>query len=101
MLVGFVCDIRPLKQEMHRVRMVVGGDKLTYHEDTGSPAPSLLETKIIINSVICDADKGAKLLTCDLKYFFLDTPMATPEYMKITTRGIPPDIINQYNINNL
>ena len=25
---SFVCDIRPLKKKMHRVRMVVGGDKL-------------------------------------------------------------------------
>ena len=98
---SFVCDIRPLKKETHRVRMVVGGDKLTYHEDTGSPAASLLETKIMLNSVITDAKKGAKLVTCDLKDFFLATPMDTPEFMKIPIKVIPPDIQQQYQIATL
>ena len=98
---SFVCDIRPLKQETHSVRMVVGGDKLTYHEDTGSPAASLLETKILGNSVISDAAKGAQFLTCDLKDFFLATPMAKPEFMKIPLRVIPSDIQQQYHLSEL
>ena len=82
--------------------MVVGGDKLSYHEDTGSPAASLLlETEIMLNSVISDAHKGAKLLTCDLKDFFLATPMGKPEFMRIPSHVIPPDIQHQYNIKNL
>ena len=95
---SFVCDVRPLKKETHRVRMVVGGDRINYHEDTGSPAASLLETKIIINSVISDASKGARLLTCDLKDFFLATPMERPEYMRIPLKVVPQDIQDQYNL---
>ena len=57
-----------------------------------SPAVSLLEIKIILNSVITDAHKGAKLLTCDLKDFFLATPMESPEFMKLPLKVIPPDI---------
>ena len=98
---SFVCDLRPLKKETHRVRMVVGGDKLTYNEDTGSPAASLVETKIMLNSVISDAHKGAKLLTCDLKDFFLATPMTNPEFMKIPLKVIPADIQKKYNIQNI
>ena len=45
---------------------------------SGSPAALFIETKIMLNSVISDASKGAKLLTCDLKDFFLATPMDTP-----------------------
>ena len=35
---SFVCDHRPLKSEPWKVRLVVGGDKLSYPYDTGSPA---------------------------------------------------------------
>ena len=43
---AFVCDERPLKDEKWRVRSVVGGDKLDYNMDSGSPATDLVETKI-------------------------------------------------------
>ena len=66
---SFVCDIKPHKKETHRVRLVVGGDRLTYDDDAGSPAASLLETKILLNSVISDAKYGATFMTCDLKDF--------------------------------
>jgi hypothetical protein len=45
--------------EAYRIRMVVGGDKLLYPDDPASPAASLLETKLLINSTISDAHKGA------------------------------------------
>ena len=66
---AFTCDYRPLKTETHRIRLVVGGDRLVYDEDAGAPAASLLETKIIINSVISDAHRGARFMSCDLKDF--------------------------------
>ena len=37
---SFVCNHRPLKAEKWRVRIIVGGDRLTYSHDTGSPAAS-------------------------------------------------------------
>jgi hypothetical protein len=63
---NFICDYRPLKTEPFRVRLTVGGDKLPCDDDAGSPAASLLESKLIINSTISDADKGARFLTADL-----------------------------------
>ena len=95
---SFVCDIRLLKKETHRVRMVVEGDRLTYHEDTGSPAASLVETKLLLNSTISDAHKGAKFFTCDLKDFYLATPMEKPEFMQISAKHIPQDIYDKYHI---
>ena len=62
-----ICDLRPLKPEKHRVRLIVGGNKLDYEEDTSSPATSLLGTKILLNNVISDADKGSRFCTADLK----------------------------------
>ena len=95
---NFDINYRPLKSEKYRVRLVVGGDKLSYDEDAGSPAASLLETKVIINSVISDADKGAKFMSCDLKDFFLATPMKKPEYMRIRWQHIPEDIRQKYDL---
>ena len=95
---SFICDKRPLKPEPFRVRVVVGGDRLTYGEDAGSPATDLLETKLLINSTISDADKGAKFLSSDLKDYFLGSPMQQPEYMKVHISKFSTDIIEQYNL---
>ena len=48
----------------------LGGDKLEYIYDTAAPAANLLETKILLNSVISDSHKGAKFMTIDIKDFF-------------------------------
>ena len=95
---SFVCDYRPLKSEPYRVRIVVGGDKLSYGEDAASPATDMLETKILLNSTISDSDAGARFLSTDLKDFFLASPMARPEYMKVPLSKFPPDIIRQYKL---
>ena len=83
------------------MRLVVGGDKLPYANDSGSPAANLLDTKIILNSFISQASKGARFLSCDLKDFFLTTPMATSEYMKIPYKYFPADIRKQYNLESI
>ena len=59
---NFVCDHRPLKSEPWRVRLVVGGDKIDYFQDAGSPTTTILETKLLVNSVISDCHKGAKFM---------------------------------------
>ena len=72
---SFVCDYKPLKDESYRIGLVVGGNKLSYDQDTGAPAVSLLETKILLNSVISGIKHVARFISCDLKDFFLGTPM--------------------------
>ena len=72
-----------MKDEQWRIRLVVGGDKLEYEFDSGSPTTDLTETKILFNSVISDAKDGANCLSMDLKDMFLHTPMERPEYMKV------------------
>ena len=39
-------------------------------------------------------------MICDLKYFFLATPMLQPEYMKIYIQLFLQDIIEEYNSMN-
>ena len=78
----------------------MGGDKLSYDADAGSPAASLLETKLILNSTISDAIHGARFMCADLKDYFLATFMASPEFMKIHYKYFPEDIRNKYNLDN-
>ena len=95
---GFACDYRPLKDQKWRVRIVVGGDKLPYEYDSGSPTTDLVESKILFNSTISDAHKGAKFCSMDLKDMFLHSIMVDPEFMKVPYKYFPPDIRARYNL---
>ena len=93
---NFICDFRPLKAEQYRVKLTAGGDTLTYTDDIASPVALMLETKLLINSVI--SDKKARFLTIDLKYYFLQSIMIEPEFMKIKAKYFPEDIQKHYHI---
>ena len=60
-----------------------------YEADSGSPATDMVETKILLNSVISDAEKNARFATIDLKDMFLHTTMKEPEYMKVAYKYFP------------
>ena len=64
----FVCDERPLKPEKYRVRLVVGGDKLDCDIDSGAPSTNFLEFKLLVNSIISEASKGARFMSLDLDF---------------------------------
>ena len=96
--VSFVCDYKPLKSEPYYVRFVSGGDKINYPDNIGSPAASLIETKLLLNSTIYDAKKGSQFMSCDPKDLLLASPVEQAEYMRINMKHSPPDIIQRYNI---
>ena len=37
-------------------------------------------------------------MTLDLKIFFLGSPMHQPEFIKLLTKYIPPDVFSKYNL---
>ena len=97
-----MCDLRPLKTEPQRVRLTVGGKTLEYpFDDDSSPASNLIDAKIILNSTISDAHKGAQCMSADFKDYFLNTPMARAEYMKIQYKYFPSAIRAAYQLDNL
>ena len=49
---------------MIRVLLTVGGDRLPYAHDSSSPAASLLDDKLIINSVI--STPGSRFISADI-----------------------------------
>ena len=97
---NLVCDFRPHKEEKHRVRLTLGGDKLEYYGETASPAANLLETKILINSVISDSKKGARFASLDIKDFFLQSTLPEKEYLRIHERYFSPYFRQLYKLQN-
>jgi len=56
---------------------------------------ALLETvKILINSAVSTDDD---LATCDIKDFYLGTPMPRPEYLRVTRKQIPDETMLQFH----
>lgn len=72
---NFVYNYRSLMREPYRIRLTVGGNKLECTDGVASPAASLLESKLLVNSTISDAHCDARFLTLDINNFFLKTYM--------------------------
>ena len=88
----FLCEHHPLKTKQYIVILVFGGDFLVYEDNPGYPVASIIDTKLLPNSIIYDSQQGAIFMRCDIEYFFLSTPMLLPEFMKIHI-FFPQDII--------
>ena len=92
----FVCELKPNKAEVHRTRLTVGGDKVHYPGDVGTPTADLTLVKMHVNSVI--STRNAHYMTLDVKNFYLNTPMVRYEYVRIKIEDIPEEIIVEYNL---
>ena len=95
---SFLCNYNPLKSEPYHVRCVADGEKLYFSYILGPPAASLIETKFLLSSTISDENRGSRVMSCNLKDFFLALLMELAEYMKINMEHLPPDIIQKYNL---
>ena len=51
----------------------MGGDRIQYAGDCGTPTADLLTVKIMLNSI--NFTPGAKFMIMDIKKFYLKTPM--------------------------
>ena len=65
--------------ETHRTRLMIGGDRINYLEDCGTPMADLLTVKLLLNSVISTPE--ARYMTMDIKDFYLNTPLKRYEYL--------------------
>jgi hypothetical protein len=90
----FVVDVRPNKEEVHRVRLTVGGNLIKYDGDVLTRSADLTTSKCLWNSVI--STTGAKYMCLDVKNIYLGTPMEHFEYLRIPMKLIPLEIITQY-----
>jgi hypothetical protein len=76
-----VCNIRPQKKEIHCTHLTVGGNLIDFPGNKSTPTADLLTAKLLINSTI--STPGAVFVGIDLTNFYLNTPMADPEYMRL------------------
>ncbi len=88
----FVCELKPNKAEVHRTRLTVGGDKVHYPGNVGTPTADLTLVKMHLNSVI--STRGARYV----KNFYLNTPMVRYEYVRIKIDDNPEEIIVEYKL---
>ena len=74
----------------------MGGNRIKYPGEVGTPTAEMLLVKILLNSVI--STRGAKFMSIDIKNFYLATPMERYEYLKLKLCNIPEEIIKEYNL---
>ncbi len=80
------------------MRLIIGGNRVNFPGDCGTPTVEMVTVKLHLNSVILT--KGARYCTIDLKDFYLMTPMARPEYMCMKIKDLPKDFVIMYNLAN-
>ena len=90
------CNYRPEKEDPYRVRITVGGDRINYPFDVGTPTADMQLVKLLLNSII--STPNAKFMSLDISNFYLETPMKRPEYMRMSLENIPEQIIELYNL---
>ena len=91
-----VYDYLPRKNYPYCIRLTIGSDNIPYPSDSGSPAATLLEAKIIFNIDI--STPGSRFIGAFIKDYFLCSPMECFEYIKIPLCWIPEEIRTQYNL---
>jgi hypothetical protein len=97
--VRVVSAMRPEKANPYRVRWTVGGDRIDYPFDVSTKTAELTTAKLLFNSVL--STPNARFMTADLKDFYLGTPMARFEYMRVPIWLLPDAIVEQYNLKPL
>ena len=79
-----VVSIRTNKTEIHRVKITVGGDKLSYEGPTATQCASLMKTNILLNSVVSTV---LEMFMCaNIHGFYYNTPMVEFEYTNLPLR---------------
>ena len=71
-----------------RNRGTIGGNVIEYPGPASLRTASLETVKILINSAVLTDDD---LAICDIKDFYLGTPMPRPEYLRVTRKQNPDE----------
>jgi hypothetical protein len=82
--------------EEFRVRGTYGGDKGDFVGDVTAWVADMTTLKLLLNATISEADTN--FCCADIKDFYLGTPLAEKEYMRIRLDQIPLDIQERYNV---
>jgi hypothetical protein len=90
-----VCYLKPHKQDQEHARITVGGDRLDYSGEVATPTADITTFKILINSTLSTEDAEMMM---DIKNYYLGTPLDRYEYMRMSLKLFPREIIEKYNL---
>lgn len=79
----------------YRVRGTAGGDRINYPGDVTARTADLTVVKLLLHSVISD---DVHFMTADIKDFYLGTPLARPEYVRIPVKTMPDVFLDKYDL---
>lgn len=85
-----------MKANKHCTRITVGGNKITYDGDVGTPTTHLETAKLLFNSVL--SRPNARFMTIDLANFYLMTPMDDCKHLRIKLSNMSQEIIDEYEL---
>ena len=88
---SIVCAYKPHKEDKARVRLCVGGGRLSYDGETCTKTADLTTVKLHIKSTI--STPGARYVVGDIKNFYLGTPLKRFEHAQFHKRHTPQAII--------
>ena len=91
-----VVSYRPEKQDPNQVRLTVGGNRVNYPGDCGTPTTNMCTVKLLLNNII--STPGEKIMSINIKDFHLNNPMPRYEYMRLKLEDLPEDFIEEYNL---
>ena len=86
----------PQKPDPHRIRITVGGSKISVDYDIGTPPADLSTAKILINSTL--STWGAWWAGFDLINMYLNTNLKYYENLQVHTSKIPEELIQEYKL---
>ena len=78
-----------------RVRGTIGGDQIDYPGATAAFVATLETVRVLSNAAVSE---DADIMTADIADFYLGTPLDRPEYMRISIKHVPQDIIDKYQL---
>ncbi len=91
-----VVDFRPQKEDPNRIRIAVGGNLITFKDNTSTQTANLTTSKLLWNSVL--STDRARYMCLDIKNFYLRAALDYYEYTKIPLALFPEWIKKQYNL---
>ena len=94
-----MCNVRPEKDEVNSTRFVVGGNRINYSGDVGTPTADMLLAKILFNGVF--STKNARFMMGDIKNFYLNTPLKRKGCIKLKLADIPQEVTTEYKLKDI
>ena len=91
-----VADFLPQKPDPHRIRITVGGSKISVGYDIVTPTDELTTAKILINSTL--SNRGDRWDGFGLMNMYLNTILKDYDNLRVHMSQIPEEFIQEYNL---